>query len=291
MRIECHQVSKRFGRVEALRSVDLVVPPGRRVALIGPNGSGKSTLTRALMGLIGVSGSITVDGLSPRTDRPKLAKRLGYVPQVAPHMRAPLVELVRAVARVRDMDPSRVAELAGDLGLDLAAVADRDFRDLSGGMKQKLLIALALAPKPSLLVLDEPTASLDVAARERFFAACQAATEATIILCSHRLEEIRHLVDHVVALEDGRLAYNGTAAEYLALRAFSRVEVQVDNGCLDEWLNELGFSKRLGGWWAGLVAQEDKLRVLTELLERRPSGVHNVLVRDLERLDDGGSDD
>ncbi len=107
--------------------------------------------------------------------------------------------------------------MAAALELDLGELGSRLFRSLSGGTKQKLLITLALAADASLLVLDEPTASLDARARERFFPLVEElAPDATLLLCSHRLEEVRQLVDHVLMLAEGRLVYDGPAARFLA---------------------------------------------------------------------------
>src|SRR5690606_30285753 len=126
----------------------------------------------------------------------------------------------------------------------LASVAARPFRSLSGGSKQKLLIALALAARPELLILDEPTASLDAEARGRFFELQrELAGDATLILCSHRLEEIRSLVDHVVALHEGRRVYDGDAASYLSQRVGSLLELRIATGpTTDGWLTGHGFA-------------------------------------------------
>ena len=220
-------LGKRFGKVTALDAIDLALPAGARVALIGPNGSGKTTLIRALLGLVEHTGEVHIDGAP--VDRAALAPRTAYVPQIAPQMAASCADLVRAVCALRGLDPERVRDAASRLGLALADVAHQPFRRLSGGCKQKLLIALALAPRPALIVLDEPTASLDAAARGQFFALQrELAADATLILCSHRLDELRPLVDHVVALDDGRLVYDGDASAYLAGRVGSLIELRVD---------------------------------------------------------------
>ncbi len=88
MRIEIQGAKKKFGPLEALKDVSLVIPSGRRLALVGPNGTGKSTLIRALLGLIDCRGSVLLDGLSPFDDRVEVARRLAYVPQVAPALGA-----------------------------------------------------------------------------------------------------------------------------------------------------------------------------------------------------------
>jgi ABC-type multidrug transport system ATPase subunit len=217
MRIEVQKATKRFGKLEVLRGVDLVVPRGRRVALVGPNGSGKSTLIRALLGLIDCEGSVSLDGRSPYDARIEVAKRLAYVPQIAPALGASVGELCALVCLTRGLDAADVAAIAARLNLDLEAVRKRPFRHLSGGMKQKVLLALAFAAKPELLVMDEPTASLDEATRQKFFALCRALPEeTTVILCSHRLEEVALLTRHVVVMEEGRVTFDGPAEQYSA---------------------------------------------------------------------------
>jgi ABC-type multidrug transport system ATPase subunit len=210
VQIELRDVHKRFGAVSVLRGIDLSVPVGRRLALIGPNGSGKSTLIRVIMGILSCDGEVRLDGLDPTSKRPELLRRMAYVPQIAPQLVAPVAEVLRAICELRELLPERVIEVAGKLGLDLGlpAIRLRPFRNLSGGMKQKLLIALALAVSPSLLVLDEPTASLDAGSRARFFQLFAALPkETTVVLCSHRLEEVQNLVDHVVSMEEGRIVH------------------------------------------------------------------------------------
>ena len=205
MHIEVRAARKRFGKLEVLKGVDLDVPVGQRVALVGPNGSGKSTLIRALLGLIDCEGTVLLDGKSPYESRIEVVKRLAYVPQVAPALGATARELVDLVCLTRGLSASRIAEYTERLGLDLAAVAKRPFRNLSGGMKQKLLVALAFASRPELLVMDEPTASLDDATRACFFALCASLPlQTTVLLCSHRREEISLLTQQTVTMHEGR---------------------------------------------------------------------------------------
>lgn len=215
MRVTAQGLTRRFGDFLALDRVDFELPAGSRVALVGPNGSGKSTLNRILMGLFCYEGRVTLDGVAPGAGRLELARRIAYVPQLAPALSAPVRELVRAIARMREMPEERVAALATSLGLDLEDVAHRPFRGLSGGMKQKLLVALALAPRASLLILDEPTGSLDARSRERFLPLLdEHAAEATVLFCSHRLDDVRGRVDRVLELVDGRVEFDGPVQNY-----------------------------------------------------------------------------
>lgn len=210
MNVEVRDLTKRYGDFVALDRVGLCLEAGERVALVGPNGSGKSTLNRALMGLLRYEGEIRIDGVSPREDRLDVARRIAYVPQTAPALAAPVRETVRALARLRGVAEREVAAVATGLSLDLEEVAARPVRSLSGGMKQKLMIALALAAKAKLLILDEPTGSLDVETRERFFPLLErCAPGATVLLCSHRAEDVLGRVDRVIELADGRVVHDG----------------------------------------------------------------------------------
>jgi ABC-2 type transport system ATP-binding protein len=210
VRVEVREVTKRYGRFTALDGVSFEQAAGERIALVGPNGSGKSTLNRALMGLLRYDGEIRIDGASPRDDRLDVARRIAYVPQTAPALAATVREMVRALTRLRGAKPEAVSAVATRLSLDLEAIAERRVRDLSGGMKQKLLLALALAASASLLILDEPTGSLDAETRERFFPLLDAcAGGASILLCSHRQEDVAGRVDRILELADGRVRYDG----------------------------------------------------------------------------------
>lgn len=285
MRVEIHGLTKRFGAVRALAEVDLTLESGTRTALIGPNGSGKSTLTRVLMGMLAYEGTVALDGLDPLVDRPSLASRIAYVPQIAPRLGAPVREIVTAVAALRCLAPEAIAAPCRALELDLAAVADRPFRNLSGGMRQKLLIALALASRPALLVLDEPTASLDPRARQNFFDLVEALGERpTVILCSHRLEEIRHLVDSVVVLDEGRVRFRGPANEYLRGNAGGRLEILTAGPGPESWLAENGFQRGASGWWARGLRNGERIELLRELTTRFGPELRDVVVRDIETL-------
>jgi ABC-type multidrug transport system ATPase subunit len=197
----------------ALDGVTLDIAPGERVAFVGTNGSGKTTLLRALLGLVRVEGRVTIGGVDVAR-RPEIALRhVAYIPQIAPPLEALVAEVVQAHAALRGLGPSDVERRARRLGLDLGACAAKRLRDLSGGMKQKLLAAMALATEAPILVCDEPTANLDGEARAAFFAELADRPAASIVvLCSHRSEEVAVLVDRVVELRDGRVAYDGPPA-------------------------------------------------------------------------------
>ena len=208
------QVCKAFGPVVALERVSFEIGAGERIAFVGANGSGKTTLLRAILGLVRVEGRVTVAGVDVARS-PELALRsLAYIPQIAPPIEAPVSEVIRAHAALRGRPVSATYDRAARLGLALEASRAKRFRDLSGGMKQKLLAGMALATEAPILVCDEPTANLDGEARVSFFEQLAERPEgAILVLCSHRVEEVRALVDRVIELGDGRVVRDGPAAD------------------------------------------------------------------------------
>jgi ABC-2 type transport system ATP-binding protein len=286
VRIEVRDARKRFGAVHALAGVSFDVEPGQRVALVGPNGSGKSTLNRVLMGLVGCSGRVRIDGRCPFGERVAVARRMAYVPQAAPALGAPVGEMLGAIARVRGLPPERVERAARAFDLELPALARRPFRSLSGGMKQKLLIALALAAEAPLLILDEPTGSLDARARERFFELFEALpATTTLLLCSHRLDEIRPLVGQVLQLHEGRVAYDGPADAFLARSGLAALDVWAEGEEAAAWLAGRGFRRGAGGAWHRIVESAAKVPLLAEAAAALGPGLRNLNARDLEAIE------
>jgi ABC-type multidrug transport system ATPase subunit len=208
--IEIDRVSKSFGRVPALREVSFSIAPGERVALVGTNGSGKTTLLRALLGLIRVEGQIRIAGVDVATAPERALRELAYVPQISPPIDAPVREVLATFAALRGIAWQACVERAAGLGLELAPALPLRFRDLSGGMRQKLLAAMALAAEPAILVCDEPTANLDAAARSAFLAQLdRRPSDSILIVCSHHEEDVRPLVDRIIELRDGAVASDG----------------------------------------------------------------------------------
>ena len=287
MKVELVQVGKRFGALRALAGVDLALPSGSRTALLGPNGSGKSTLTRALLGLIRYEGEVHFDGVRRDGEDLAIARRIAYLPQVAPRLAATVGDLVRAISRLRGIEPAAIGSLAARLGLDSAAIRRRPLRELSGGMRQKLLAATTLASGAELLVLDEPTASMDPRSRRVFFELVDELDRSTsVLLCSHRLDEIRSLVDSVAVLDEGKLAFAGPSDSFLGGRSNSVVELRVDPVHADT-LAGLGFRAGSNGWWSCTVPTEQRAAILRHLFAELGDDIDDLLVQDLEDLDVG----
>lgn len=217
--VRIEDLSVNYGQTPALRGVCLNVREGEYLGIIGPNGGGKSTLLKAILGLIPISnGSVRIFGTSPKEGR----NRVGYVPQFALlDKRFPItLEEVVLSGRIRKgISPFfryRTAdhEIAHTLmeRVGIGNLAGRQIAQLSGGEFQKMLIARALATKPRLLILDEPTASVDAASREQIYELLSELNdEMTIILVTHDMLAISSEVKSIACLS-GELVYHGEPA-------------------------------------------------------------------------------
>lgn len=217
--IEIEHVSKRFGRVCALDDVSLEISAGERVALVGTNGSGKTTLLRALLGLIRFEGHVRIGGSDVALSPERALREVAYVPQISPPLDAPVREVLATFAALRGIQPQACIDCAADLGLQLAGALATRFRDLSGGMRQKLLAAMALAAHPRVLVCDEPTANLDAAARGAFLQQLERrASDSILIVCSHHEADVRPLVTRIVELRDGSVLSDRSVVSHSSFR-------------------------------------------------------------------------
>jgi len=208
--IQIDQVHKSFGAFEALKGVDLTIEQGEFFALLGPNGAGKSTLISLLAGLLRpTSGTLRVMGHDVVKDYQQARRLLGVVPQELvfdPFFN--VREMLRfqagyfGLGRENDAWVDEVIE-----GLGLTDKAHTNMRRLSGGMKRRALIAQALAHKPPVVVLDEPTAGVDVELRQMMWEFIQRLNREghTIILTTHYLEEAETLCSRVAMLKQGKI--------------------------------------------------------------------------------------
>lgn len=203
--IRIDHLTARFGRFHALDDVSLHVEPGRSLALWGSNGAGKSTVIRCMLGLVPCRGSIRIAGLDALRRGKQARRAIGYVPQeLGFYDDLRVREAVAYFARLKGQPRTDLPGLLASVGL--AGHDAKRIRELSGGMKQRLALALALIGDPPILVLDEVTASLDAAGREHLTDVLSSLRAAgrTLLLASHRPAEIRALADRVLILERGR---------------------------------------------------------------------------------------
>ncbi len=207
--------AKEFGAVRAVDGIDLDVAPGETLALIGPNGSGKTTTLKALVGLVRpTAGRITVEGFDATADGCKARARLGYLPQRLSFPEgATAREVMRYFARLRHLDAGNEVALLGRVGL--AASAGRVVDGFSGGMRQRLGLALALLGDPSALVLDEPSAALDPsgALLVRDILSDIRRDGTTILISSHDLGEVAALADRIAIFVAGKVVAAGSLAD------------------------------------------------------------------------------
>ena len=206
--LDVRGVTKRFGNKSVLENVTFHVPVGEFLCLCGPNGAGKSTLLKSILGLVQPdAGSITIGGLPVHKGRSKI----GYVPQRKAFDRdfpASPVEVI--VANLRGRWPLRITKDERDLAMMMlrrtgaAEYADAQMRDLSGGETQRVFLARALSTKPELLVLDEPTAGVDVGGRAAIIdlmAEISGSDEIAAILVTHNLQAVARCAERVLYLE------------------------------------------------------------------------------------------
>ncbi|WP_433042355.1 ABC transporter ATP-binding protein [Dactylosporangium sp. CS-033363] len=216
--LRTRDAGKRYRKAWALRDCTLELPPGSVTALVGPNGAGKTTLLRLSVGLLApTAGSVEVFGESPAANSVQALARIGFLAQDHPLYRqftvADLLRFGRScnVRFDRDLAVRRLTQLG--IALDARAGA------LSGGQQSQVALALALAKRPQLLVLDEPMSSLDPLARQEFQQTLMSAVadgDLSVLFSSHAVHELERVCDHLVVINHGRVVLSGDIESLLA---------------------------------------------------------------------------
>lgn len=203
-----------------LSNINFEISAGERVAIFGPSGAGKSTLIRLLNRLDEpTTGTVYLDGQDYRKIPPReLRRRLGMVMQQPNLFPGSVADNIRfgPTSQGKTLEDEKIEELLS--GVDLDGFGDRDVSKLSGGEAQRVNLARTLANQPEVLLLDEPTSSLDRAAREeveRTILSVLQSRDVTCILVSHDREQVKRLADRVLLLEDGRLKGDGPVQEVM----------------------------------------------------------------------------
>ena len=273
--IELRHVTKQYGRRVALADVSLTIAPGEVTLLLGPNGAGKSTLLRCLLGITSYEGSISVNGLDPIEDGCMVRSAIGYMPQSGGlHVDLTVRDTMALYARIRGATTERGAMLLQEAGL--GPHLDASVGELSGGMRQRLGFALALLPDPAILVLDEPSSSLDAASRSWLAGRLRAAASEgrTVLVSTHAGQELLDVGAHAITLEAGRVVDAPRVTEsvdghdqdatrrpptpaavargwrHRIARVLPIAEKEIRDGLTNRWL--IAYSLLLGG--LGLVA-------------------------------------
>jgi ABC-2 type transport system ATP-binding protein len=254
--ISVRNLSKTYsnGKV-ALSNVSLDIPQGSLFALLGPNGAGKSTLINILAGLVNKSsGTASIWGVDIDADRRNSKMNIGVVPQelVFDAFFTPF-EILELQAGLYGLPPARrrTMELLRAVKLDDKAHAYS--RTLSGGMKRRLLVAKAMVHAPPVLVLDEPTAGVDIELRQQLWAYVKElhASGVTVVLTTHYLEEAQELCDRIAIVNHGQIVANATKEELMAQAAEKRLVVTVNKDMptmptgLEQFQVELRSSRRI----------------------------------------------
>lgn len=205
--IEIRNLSKRFDKTLSLDNVTLDFVKGDAVALMGANGAGKTTLIRSILGYYHCSeGSVSVMGLDPVKARTDVLQHVSFVPQLPPPIKLSIAELIYYVCKSSGVDESLIYRYAEQMKLDIKANLNKSFFKLSGGMKQKLLIAISFAKESDIVIYDEPTANLDPKARDDFYALIQEnEREKLSLFVTHRIEEVEAIVNREIYMDLGKV--------------------------------------------------------------------------------------
>ncbi len=207
--ITAQMITKSYGKTPILRGVSLHLDAGRALAVVGENGAGKTTLLKILATASGPdSGSLVIGGMDALANPAAVRDMLGYVPQgIALMQELSVKDNLYYWMKTKD---KAVYETVMDI-IGLQNVEKRRVSRLSGGMQRRLNIGASLVLRPSLLILDEPLAGVDIANRRRIIASLSALKKSgmTILFTSHYIDEMQLLADEMIALREGTVTYSG----------------------------------------------------------------------------------
>jgi Cu-processing system ATP-binding protein len=263
------EVTKSYGKANAVTGLSCTLNEGETIALVGHNGAGKTTLIKLMLGLIRPnSGTVRVLGEDPAAGQFAARQRLGYLPEnVSFNMALTGRETLSFYARLKRVSVDTVPDLLERVGL--AAAAGRRVGTYSKGMRQRLGLAQALLGQPKVLLLDEPTTGLDPALRRSFYdiVAELRANGATVLLSSHALTELEGKADRVIIINRGIKIADGTIDE---LRGIARLPTRIrvtltdcEAGKVDDWIRKAGAWRRVNGHMLEIdAAPEDKIMLL-----------------------------
>lgn len=214
--IDAQAVRKIYAQGRGVNRLDLQVRAGEAVALWGPNGAGKTTFFRCILGEKLDAGSLRIFGRQPGAHERETRSQIGYAPQYLPDFDTRLHELVSLVAALHGVDESNAMETLR--ALELEPYCSRFVNELSGGLRQRVAIALALIGDPPMLLLDEPTAGLDSESRRIVVELLrrERAAGKTLLVTSHVLEDVRALADRVIILDEGRVTGEASTADFVS---------------------------------------------------------------------------
>ena len=209
--LECRDLSKRYGSVQALERVNLAIAPGKIVGLLGPNGSGKTTLIKMANGLLTwEGGQLLIDGMAPGAETKKI---VSYLPE-----RTYLSEWMTAKQTLdffQDFYPDFRRERAEDMLLRLNVPLDRKIRQLSKGTQEKVQLILVMSREAKLYLLDEPIGGVDPATRDYILSTIIGNYDpgATVLISTHLIADVEQVLDEVVFISQGQIVLQKTVDE------------------------------------------------------------------------------
>jgi len=264
--IVAENLSKSFNKIEVVKNLTTNFNEGERIALIGPNGAGKTTLIRCMLGHYVYNGKLNILGYEPRVQRVEILKEVGFVPQIPPPLKMTVSEMLDFFSKITETPKERFINISYNLGLQVKENMGKAFLSLSGGMKQKLLVAFAIGREPKILLLDEPSANLDPDAREVLFKYLDEFNKNSLmILSSHRMNEISTLVNRVIEMDLGKIVLDehldsGSGSqlsfnyEVLLEKPFEELERILLDWNFERNSNEL--------MWRGMLYQKDLVKFI-----------------------------
>lgn len=272
--IEVNRLTKSFGRFTAVNDVSFRINDGETFALLGPNGSGKTTTLKCLVGLSApTAGEIKINGLDLQRHAREAKRQISFLPQrLSFHESLTAREVMEFYCQLRRLPARRIDDVLHNSHFDFNGFSHKPISDLSGGMAQRLGLAVACLPDAPILILDEPTVSLDPegAIRFREFLALLKSEGKTIVFSSHVLADVERLADRVAILVDGKLvAVESIAALREELMRSCRMRIVMANPD-ERWLDaarEAGasFAERQGDALLVTSRAEDRMNILREL--------------------------
>ncbi len=248
--IHIERLEKHYGKLAALKGIDLEVAPGELFAYLGPNGAGKTTTIRILTGLTRLSdGRAALNGCDIETQSLNAKKQFGLIPQhINLDSELTVRENLLIHGRLHHMPRQNIARRIGELldYIELTDKCDTIIKKLSGGLKRRVMIARALLHSPRILFLDEPTVGLDAAIRRRIWALIKKIQQdgVTIFLTTHYIEEAEFLAERVAFIDQGRIVALDTPQALMAGIGGWAVDTLNDDTMHSEYFRTQGDAKR-----------------------------------------------